>query len=91
LSNKTIANNLEIQFREFESMQLSATDLESSIEHSVQAMEGITQRGVEVTRELAYQLVAAVLEDESPSGQFGPNVVSALGALRESIEHLARP
>ena len=90
MSNESIAKKLEAQIREFELQQVSATDLESAIEYSIQAMEGLSQRDVEVSREMAYQIVVSDLEDDSPSQNIGSDVASAIQALRETIERFAK-
>ncbi len=78
-----------MRFREFESRRLSATELESEIEYSIQAMEGVSQRDVELTRDLAHQLVASDLEDESNSPEVASSVLDVLQQLRLTFEHLA--
>ena len=79
-----------MQLQEFEARRLTATEIESAVEYSIQAMEGITQREVEVTRDLTYRLVVADAEDESPLPNSGPDVTTALQALREKIRQLAK-
>ena len=70
------------------SRKLSAHDIESAVEKSVQAMEGLSQHDIEKTRALSCQLVVADFEDDSPGRAKGPAVMAALRALQEELRRV---
>ena len=79
---------MEELFDQFVSKKLSATNIESAVEKSVQAMDGLSQPDIEKIRALTCQLVVADFEDDSPGRAKGPTVMAALRELQAELRRL---
>ena len=88
MSNRTIAANLEEILEEFSRGRLTATEVEGTVERSIQAMEGLSSRDVDHSRDLTYRLVVAELEDESEGSAKSPQAQTALKALKGLLDEL---
>jgi len=93
MSNRSIANDLIAVLDDFRAARVTATDVEDAVERAVQAMEAmenVSLRDIDRSRDLTHELVEAALNDESEDASLGPELTDVLESPRNHVAVLGK-